>query len=326
MTIPQNGFKMNILIIENPVANAVTYWRFLRPLGEMQRQFPGRFNIRTTRKLDAADLFYTDVFLLSRPNDVETLNMVKRIRDAGRSKIIMDIDDAITNVPVHHTHSAYFNNRAHIAREIFGLVDHFWVSTEQLLYECDCLGRGEIIPNAVLPGDLPKEPAPDRGVWMWRGRDVQKEDVYLSNAVEWYEANKYKAKEWVFWGCLPSLNHAGNVKLWEYEDDVQKYFATLKKQPFNGVWKPLVDNQFNDAKSNIAWIEATMSGGVCVTNYAGKTSWEGAMLEMPESYDHAVVRWELSCEYIKRDFNLETTARQRAESLERVLNNQTVLA
>jgi hypothetical protein len=144
--------------------------------------------------------------------------------------------------------------------------------------------------------------------------------------VEWYEANKYKAKEWVFWGCLPSLNHAGNVKLWEYEDDVQKYFATLKKQPFNGVWKPLVDNQFNDAKSNIAWIEATMSGGVCVTNYAGKTSWEGAMLEMPESYDHAVVRWELSCEYIKRDFNLETTARQRAESLERVLNNQTVLA
>jgi len=314
---------INIVIIENPVVNAVTWWRFLRPLGEMQRQYPGRYNIKMTRKLDAADLFYTDLFILSRPNDAETLKMVQRIKDLGRSKILMDIDDAITNVPLHHKDAAYFNNRAKTAREIFALTDYFWTSTEQLLYECDCLNRGEVVPNAVHESDLPNEAAPDRGYWMWRGRDIQKEDVYL-NGAETYEQIKHKVNKWFFWGCLPSLNHLNNISLLEYDDDVQTYFAKLKSAKFNGVWKPLVDNQFNDAKSNIAWIEATMSGGVCLSNYAGKTAWEYAVSEMPE-YDFAVNQWELSKAAIIEHYNIETTAKARHNSIERLLNSKSTL-
>ena len=316
---------INILIIENPIAHSVNWWRFLRPLGEMQKQFPGRYNIRMTRKLDAADLFFTDVFILSRPNDPETLTLVKRIKDTGRSKIIMDIDDAITNVPAHHKDAAYFNNRAGIAREIMALTDYFWTSTEQLIYECDAFGRGEVIPNAVHERDLPSEPAPDKGNWMWRGKDIQKEDVYLAGA-EVYEQIKGKVTNWTFWGCLPSLNHLSNIRVLEYTEDVQQYFLQLKAAKFNGVWKPLVENQFNDAKSNIAWIEATMSGGVCLTNYAGKLSWECALSEFPESYDFAVATWHLSCMAIEENYNLETTAKQRHESIERILNNKTVKA
>lgn len=315
---------INILILENPVAHSVNWWRFLRPLAEMQRQFPGRFNIRMTRKLDAPDLFFTDLFILSRPNDPETLATVKRIKDIGKP-VIMDIDDAITNVPTHHRDHAYFANRAHIARELFALTDYFWVSTEQLLYECDALGRGEVIPNAIYASDLPKEPAPDRGHWMWRGRDIQKEDVYLAGA-ETYEQIKHRVANWTFWGCLPSLDHLPNIRVLEYEDDVQGYFVKLKAARFNGVWKPLVDNQFNDAKSNIAWIEATMGGGVCLTNYAGKLGWEFAMKDFPDSYDWSVNEWERSCIQIRAFYNLENTARQRAESIERALNNKFVTA
>lgn len=309
---------INILIIERPVANGVTWWRFLRPIAEMQKQFPGKFNVKTTRTIDATDLHYTDIFILSRPNDEETLKIVKRIRDLGRSKIILDIDDAITNLPINHDQAAYHRSRVPIAREIFSLTDYFWVSTEQLLFECDCHANGEVVPNAIYAWDLPNEPAPDRGLWMWRGKGMQNLDV-LTAGIETYEKIKELPKHWIFWGVLPLLNHANNVELMEYEDDVQSYFAKLKSVRLNGVWKPLAEHQFNDAKSNIAWIEATMSGGVCLTNYAGKPAWENAVSEFP-TYEEAREIWAASKERIIQDFNLENTARQRAESIDRLMS------
>lgn len=325
---------INILIIENPVENAVTWWRFLLPLGEMRRLFPGRFNLKWARRegskivIDAGDLHFTDIFILSRASDTEALNLAKKIKDFGRAKIIYDLDDAITNLPEHHSQYAHHRERAQTAREIFALVDWFWVTTEQLQYETDSMGRSEIIPNAIFPEHLPKEPAPDRGVWMWRGRDLQKEDVYRAG-FDQYESFKHKIKKMVFIGCLPSLAHvSGQTELRDYEGDVQMYFKYLKSKPFNGIWKPLDINQFNKAKSNIAWIEATMSGGVCLTNVAGMEGfghWDFAMSKFPASYSEAVGRWETSCGEIISKYNLYNTARQRAESLERLLNSKTTL-
>ena len=316
---------VNILIYEYDVLNAVTWWRLYRPLMTMRYLYPGRYNIKTTRKPTTDDLWYTDLFILSRPNDPDTLKFVQFLRSVRPdAKIIIDIDDAITNVPINHHQHAYHQARQHIAYETWALANYFWVSTEQLLYECDCLGRGEIIPNAILPEDLPDEPAPDKGLWMWRGNGLQYEDVYKAG-FDTYEQVKDKAKKWVFWGALPSLNHGPNVELWEKEESVPAYFAKLKAAKFNGVWKPLVKNLFNDAKSNIAWIEATMSGGICLTNYAGQTSWDGAVDEWVDDYETARTLWYMSADIIQRNYNLETTARQRHESIERVLNNKSVL-
>ena len=317
---------INILIVEEPIVTAVSWWRLFRPIAEMQRQFPGKFNVKMVRNksINADDLFYTDIFILCRPKDEETLSLARRIKALGRSKIILDIDDAITNLPINHFQFAHHHARVSIVRDIFTLVDYFWCSTEQLLYECDCLGRGEVVPNAIYPWDLPNEPAPDRGLWMWRGGGLQILDVLLAGA-EKYEEIKALPKQWIFCGVLPPLAHGENVGLpLEYESDVQSYFEKLKNAKFNGVWKPLAEHQFNDAKSNIAWIEATMSGGVCLTNYAGKTAWENAVSEFP-TYDEACEIWAKSKERIIQDFNLEITARQRAESIDRLMNG-TILA
>jgi hypothetical protein len=317
---------IKILVREYETLNAITWWRLYRPFMVMRYLYPGQYNIKTTRRPTPDDVWYADLFILSRPNDQETLDYVKFVKSIRPdAKFILDIDDAITNVPSHHKDAAYFANRAHIAREIFSLADYFWTTTEQLLFECDALGRGEIIPNAILPEDLPAEPAPDRGRWMWRGKDIQKEDVYLAGP-ETYEQIKGRVKQFTFWGCLPSLAHLDNIRLLEYTESIVPYFEQLKKEQFNGVWKPLVDNQFNDAKSNIAWIEATMSGGVCLTNYAGKPGWEMARNTFPEEYDLAVHTFRDSCEWILQHYNLETTAKQRHESIQRVLNGKTVKA
>jgi len=309
---------INILIIDEPKVNPVTWWRFLRPLSEMQKQFPGKYNVRITRRLDEAELYFVDVVILSRPNDPDTLNFAKRVKDLGRAKLIIDIDDAITNLQPYHDQFAYHNKRTQLAYQLFALVDYFWVSTEQLMYDCDCFGRGEIMPNAVLPSDLPNEPSPDRGLWMWRGKGMQSPDVYFEG-VDTYERIKGDVKNWIFWGMIPNLNHLNNVRVEEYETSIPAYFEKVKALRLNGVWKPLVPCLFNDAKSNIAWIEATVSGGICLTNYAGKTAWENAVSEMP-TYDEAVVIWEKSKERILKDFNLIDGAKLRAASIERLLN------
>ena len=308
---------INILIIDEKV-NPVTWWRFLRPLSEMQKQFPGRYGIKMVRQINEVDLYWVDIVILSRPNDPETLNFARQVKDIGRAKIIIDIDDAITNLQPYHDQYAYHSKRIQLAYQIFDLVDYFWVSTEQLMYDCDCFGRGEIMPNAVLPEDLPNEPSPDRGLWMWRGKGMQAPDVYFEG-VDTYEKIKHDVKQWLFWGMMPNIAHLNNIRLEEYEVSIPAYFAKVKQLQLNGVWKPLVPCKFNDAKSNIAWIEATCSGGVCLTNYAGKTAWENAVDYLPP-YDEARQIWQMSKERVLKDFNLVDGARMRAKSIENLLN------
>jgi len=308
---------INILIIDEKV-NPVTWWRFLRPLSEMQKQFPGRYNIKMVRQINEVDLYWVDIVILSRPNDPETLNFARRVKDIGRSKIIIDIDDAITNLQPYHDQYAYHSKRTQLAYQIFDLVDYFWVSTEQLMYDCDCFGRGEIMPNAVLPEELPDEPSLDRGFWMWRGKGMQAPDVYFEG-VDTYEKIKHDVKQWLFWGMLPNIAHLDNIRLEEYEVSIPAYFAKVKDLKLNGVWKPLVPCKFNDAKSNIAWIEATCSGGVCLTNYAGKTAWENAVNYLP-TYDEARQIWQMSKERVLKDFNLVQGSKMRAASIDKLLN------
>jgi hypothetical protein len=63
-----------------------------------------------------------------------------------------------------------------------------------------------------------------------------------------------------------------------------------------------------------------MSGGVCLTNYAGKKAWEHATAE-PLEYEAAVELWGKSRDRILQDFNLENTARQRMESIYSILSS-----
>jgi hypothetical protein len=81
------------------------------------------------------------------------------------------------------------------------------------------------------------------------------------------------------------------------------------------MWKPLLPSVFNDGKSNIAWLEATMGGGACVTNYAGKSGWETCLpdFDFTESVIHDA--WRASCEKILNDHNLYDQARVRYDSL-----------
>lgn len=308
---------IKVLIIEQDALGGVTWWRFFRPFMQMRKMFPGQIDFEFKTKLFPSDLYLNDVFIMSRPRDKEMLQVIQRIKELGKP-VILDIDDDIINLPAHHPMKGDYDAWREISLEYFRLADWIWTSTKQLLFTTDALNRGEVIPNAILPSELPDKPAPDKGIWCWRGQHHQIHDLLYGSMQ--YEEIKHHAQKWIFWGWWPPLDHPANAVLRPFERDTHQYFKALPESAINVMWKPLTPGLFNDAKSNIAWIEATMSGGVCLTNYAGKPGWECA-LSGPVDYKTACIFFQESCEEIRRNYNLENTARQRMDSIKRLLGH-----
>jgi hypothetical protein len=102
------------------------------------------------------------------------------------------------------------------------------------------------------------------------------------------------------------------------KEDTDKYIAALRAYQFNAIRKPLANEPFKHAKSNIAWLESVMSGGYCVTNFASKPGWEFAWPKML-GYDAACELWQASKDHALKHYNLATTAHQRAASIFRLL-------
>lgn len=164
-------------------------------------------------------------------------------------------------------------------------------------------GRGVVVPNAVLPEDMPEEQSPYKGFVCWRGSQSQHADIENDETKVVYNENAARFARWFFWGYHPASMRRENAKGLPRVDLVQYIFG-LPIQGINIMWKPLQENQFNDAKSNIEWIEATIAGAVCVTNYAQKPGWEWSIAHFTDNPDFIASQWQASKDAIIKHFNL----------------------
>jgi hypothetical protein len=308
---------IKVLVIQQPNLNGVTWWRCFRPLSILRKQYRGQIDFTFKhRDLNAVDIDFHDVVLILRPTGPDILEYIRLAKQKG-VPVIIDIDDDLINLPPNHPmYFEYTRNRRHI-EEFFRLADRVWVSTEQLLYVTDAIGRGTVIPNAILPTDLPDEPAPDLRRWAWRGTSVHLSDIVTH--ADWYERLKSSVKEFAWIGWVPPLNHLDNAKFYPYESDPSSYMDSIRRQQFNVIWKPLQENLFNKAKSNIAWLEATIGGGVCVTNFALEDQWRCCSLYGLEHYEEQVERWMASREAILEHYNLDTTNKLRLNDIKNLV-------
>lgn len=323
---------INILVLEYPILSNIAYWRLFGPLGLMVKIFPGVFDIRFARKdLDYSDIFWADVVIMARPGsgkkgEQQTINeFVKKWKQSARFApryFIVDIDDDILHLPDVHALAGDFKDKARrkATEDCLGMADLFWFSTEAFLKTYH--SGGLVVKNAILQSELPEEPSPDTGHWAWRGQSIQVHDLWRKGRHEWMKIRD-KAKGWTFIGYYPPLDHGENSKFLPALDDPETYFAMLPNLKLNGIWKPMMDCGFNDHKSNIALIEATIAGGCCLTNYAGMPGWENATATFP-TYKEGVALWEKAREDIEENYNLIFETRKRAESILRMFPQFTI--
>lgn len=294
---------IRILSIDNPNADGVSWWRNLRPLTELQRAHPDLHITFLGENAPLHEIMAADLVIMYRPVTPKSLGFIEQCRVLGK-KVIIDIDDNLWRLPPGHPAESDYKEHAQTLHKIYAMADGIWCSTDHIMDFADARdGRGVVVANAVLPDDLPDQPAPYRGIVCWRGSIVQHADIESDEALQVFRENADRFHRWVFWGYHPGSMRAKNADV-KRRIGVVEYIVGLPQTGINIMWKPLQENQFNDAKSNIAWIEATLAGGVCVTNYAGKPGWEWAMSEFSTEWEQLIGVLAKSREAIIEHYNL----------------------
>lgn len=306
---------IRVLIIEPRFLTNCGYWRLYRPFEVMRLLFPRDFSLSyRAEKIGYADLMEHDIIITRRPTQRDGAVLIKILEKARQlgKPVIFDEDDAVMACPPEHELYTVFQKKE--VREQYieacKLASMFWFSTPAFLETIH--PNGLVIPNAILPQDMPDVPTPDIGLFGWQGKSIQVHDLMAGRA--WYDENKEKAKQWLFFGYTPPLEHANNVTTIPYIEDVDIFMQSFRQNGINAMWKPLIDCSFNDHKSNINLLGATMGGGYCITNYAGRPGWEYASKEVLP-YSEACELWAASKAHIIEKYNLIDTAQMRAQSI-----------
>lgn len=311
----QSG-KIKILVIDDAVLDGVGWWRNSEPFAALEKMYGQYLDIEHgAENVDFRKVKMADIVVRFRPNSAKSLEFLQVCKEVG-AKIILDIDDNLWKIPLGHPIFLDSLGWGETLNQIYGLADVVWTSTDELKYQIGDLNKCQTMPNAIAPYDMPEHPAKWTGSAMWRGNDKQVGDLYRPEVVEWFRRNADKY-EWTFAGYVPDYPFV-NVRFQKRLQPLA-YFLSLKSSRFNLMWKPLAENPFNDAKSNIAALEAAMAGGVCVTNYAGKAGWEMALPDFVGEAE-AAAQFYIARETILENYNLETITAKRFESIIKLIN------
>ena len=251
--------------------DATAWWRVVAPFSRLQRETDEFFfDLQLSEQFLSMSHFF-DVVLMQRPYKELHLKMAIECK-SRRIPLWIDYDDDLFNVPLSNpSYLTYIDdqNRNNI-RGLLALADVITVTTRRLkeLLESQ-IGKGrniQVVPNAL---DLKAVPVRDLPIQtekrvLWRGSRHHYEDVHDFIGAMGRCAKAFPEVKWYFLGSPPMFLVKREIPGAEFYAPMSgtAYWGTLQKiKPAIGV-VPLVDNQFNRCKSNIAGIEYAYAGAV----------------------------------------------------------------
>lgn len=220
---------------------------------------------------------YIDVLFINnpvpaRPGDPTFLRMAQDAKARG-IKVWFDYDDYFLDVHPYSPSFSHFNipEVRNMIKAIMNEADIVTTATEFLkdTYEStlrEMYGNApemRVVPNAWndFMLDLAEETTPGKKYRVaWRGSSFHTDDIYsvheaLNAYMDDFRFTIYGGNRHPF--LNPNHLHVGWMPL-------QQYFTQFCNAKLDFLLTPLLETNFNRAKSNIAWIEATIAGAVCV--------------------------------------------------------------
>lgn len=274
---------MKILAIVPMPFDGTSFYRAYGIFPDLKRQFA---NLEITAFRDGVgytwpDLLPYDVVFLQRPaiDAGKRLKMLDYLKKMGK-KIWVDWDDNLFAAPMDNR---VYDDMTPEVREatakvllIADLVTVSTVALKEFFIEKIGCKNVEVVPNAwdfdLFPmkmqyNELKDVPPPQEKKlkFLWRGSDTHQADL-LSHSEIIYKSMEH-GEHWTFMGYNPwFITEAIPRERWSYQksNDVFEYLRALKEQPAQALVFPLRDHLFNRCKSNIAWMEATYAGMVCI--------------------------------------------------------------
>ena len=311
--------------------DATSWYRGLGPMADLQKQGKIRI-IEAEDGVDWTDLIGVNLIFMQRPfrkSDCEVMNLAKSLN----IKVWIDYDDDLLNVqqdnPVYEVYNRKETKAA--VKYLCEQTDVITVSTEKLKYFRE---DAIVIPNSLnLDFFKFNEASHKSNNIIWRGSNTHQKDLMLfENEIlevssetdchftfigykPWFITEKIENKKWIAVSAL----------------DVAQYHAFIQGSKSKVYIVPLVDNVFNESKSNIAWIEATLAGSLTVApnkpewqrpgvfNYTDNQSFKYQTLKAFKASENKHKELlKLSQDDIIQNFNLKTNNKKRLEIIERL--------
>lgn len=319
--------------------DSTSFYRVHGVLHNLNRQMGGQLQIVPYGQGNYtwAELGGFDILFLHRPAHPVLLKMAEYCKKLG-VKVWVDFDDNLFNLPPENR--AYWNYKDEVKKAMWAtlqLADMVTVSTGALgdfFAEIGITAPIKVIHNALNDDwfTMSEVANLDSNIIGWRGSETHLMDLaeYTAPMLEAIQANEQYT--WHFMGHIPvvltRMVPAERMVFTEPEDPIL-YFKRLKDVAPLLMHVPLSDNALNQSKSNIAWMEATYAGAVCVApdwpewrkpgviNYKDGAHY-AEILKNPMPPAELVHHWKQSKEYIEKNLLLSTVNEQRVELIKKL--------
>lgn len=260
---------IELTVVTNPQSAATDFYRSVGPLWYIQKMTGGGVRLKTVTPphIDWHQLFTSDVIFFSRPNGNTLLDIIAEVKDMGK-RVWVDYDDLLDGLSDYNPAKVHFGREDVIesVKLILAMADAVSVSTQYLKDAYQQYAKAEIVvlKNAFdsnLFRFQPIRPQADPIRLHWRGSATHLGDLMTVKPVLDYAitSDKWRMK---FHGLQKWMLHAypDGYDMADWENRLFRYFRTLSDERPDWVVFPLIDDPFNQSKSNISAIEALTAG------------------------------------------------------------------
>lgn len=272
--------RPHVAVIAQPQSAATDYYRTIVPFQHLERLGEITMSEHEPGEARWYNMSRADIVVVCRPNGDAFLQIMSEVKRMGTVRIWSDFDDDLFNITPANPAYVHFNKEQikKTVRDALKLSDVVTVSTktlEQLYGPLMPQPRISVIPNAYNHYDQPFQPVkPQQNPirLFWRGSATHIHDLYTVEGVL-NAAISSKEFDVAFLGIdtwmLPWLKPGYKIQPWK---TLYSYLDDLPRIAPDWIIVPLENTAFNQAKSNIAWIEATTVGAACLAP-AGMPEW-----------------------------------------------------
>lgn len=266
--------------------------------------------------------------IMQRPFTVEHLQILYAAKYFGL-RIVLDYDDLLDSVDMYNpTYQLYKDNLNNLTG-CLRLADIIWCSTPVIAesykkFNKNCI----VIPNShndyvfpvkkKIPFSNDVKAAYMRGGSSHQGDVNEKADLLINTIKEKEDWNfRFMGDRYTYIEQRTGDNMHIITGL-----PIMEYFRYIHTEKASVSFFPLRDTKFNQAKSNIAWLEATFSGAAFYGNLAMKEYIPGTVLDINNLLEHDMDTLkeyhDRSWSYIQENLLLSNVNQLRIESIRQV--------
>jgi hypothetical protein len=323
---------MKILLLTMQKGDATSFYRAAGVVSDIESQTGHDVTIQdwSEQTLAWPVLINYDLVWMQRPIQPEAVNTVQYLKLIGKP-VWVEYDDDLFNLPQSHQYYAAFGKARNNIIQILQLADAVTVTTPTIAESYEPYSKNiTIVPNAIRDELLAPVELPWGDEFMYRGMKAHEDDLYAYRQPFQILLNEGMKIKFMT-GFNPVRYFTGKMTVVENRD-IYHYFDYIRKFRARSFLFPMVDNRFNQARSNICWLEATMAGSVVVAPDWGEWSHPGIIrYRKPEEFHEVVLEimrgqvsvdqaYHESYRYIRENLLLSKVNKLRIEIINKLTN------